>query len=306
MAENTPFRKNEHVVGLVLVMIGAIAFSSKAVLVKLAYRHGIDALNLLTLRMVFALPFYALIAFFTNRLAAYRLTRKDFLMVAGTGVLGYYLASLFDFWGLEYITASMERLILFAYPSITLIMGAVFFKTPILKSQYVALVLTYIGVFVIFAGDVSIDSQSDLLKGGGLVFLCAITYSLYLTGSGMLIPKIGAMRYTAFALITAAFAVFFHYLTTKDFQLLDYNKEVYSLALLMAIVATVIPTLLVSYGIRLIGAGNTALTSSVGPVSTLTLAYFLLEERLSWVQMLGSLFIIAGVLYLSAAKNKKR
>ncbi|KAA3634828.1 MAG: EamA family transporter, partial [Bacteroidetes bacterium] len=162
MAKETPFRKNEHVMGLVLVMIGAIAFSSKAVLVKLAYRHGIDALNLLTLRMVFALPFYALIAFFTNRLAAYRLTRKDYLMVAGTGILGYYLASLFDFWGLEYITASMERLILFAYPSITLIMGAVIFKTPILKSQYVALVLTYIGVFVIFAGDVSIDNQSDL------------------------------------------------------------------------------------------------------------------------------------------------
>ena len=305
MANKTPVWQSDNTVGLILVMLGAIAFSSKAVLVKLAYREGIDALSLLTLRMVFALPFYLAIAFFTDRQAAYRLKPRDYLMVTVTGVLGYYLASLFDFWGLQYITASMERLILFAYPSITLIFGALFFKTPIVKAQYVALILTYMGIFVIFAGDASIGNQADLFRGGGLVFACAITYSLYLTGSGLLIPRIGAMRYTAFALITAAFAVFLHYTFTKDFQLFQYNKQVYGLAVLMAIVATVIPTLLVSYGIRLIGAGNTALTSSVGPVSTLTLAYFLLGERLTGVQMLGSLLIIAGVLYLSIAKNKK-
>jgi drug/metabolite transporter (DMT)-like permease len=305
MAKKMTAWQSENKVGLILVMLGAIAFSSKAVLVKLAYREGVDALNLLTLRMVFALPFYLLIAYFTDRQAAYRLKSKDFLMVAATGILGYYLASLFDFWGLQYITASMERLILFAYPSITLIFGALFFKIPVLKAQYFALILTYLGIFVIFAGDAGIDDQADLLRGGGLVFACAITYAVYLTGSGYLIPKIGAMRYTAFALIAAACAVFIHYFFTKDFQLFQFNKHVYGLALLMAVVATVIPTLLVSYGIRLIGAGNTALTSSVGPVSTLTLAYFLLGERLTSVQVLGSLLIIAGVLYLSTAKNKK-
>lgn len=305
MSRITSARISDHTIGLILVMIGAIAFSSKAVLVKLAYLEGIDALSLLTLRMMFAVPFYALIAYFTDRQAAYRLNHRDFLLVAGTGVLGYYLASLFDFWGLQYITASMERLILFAYPSITLILGTLFFKTPVLKSQYVALVFTYIGIFVIFAGDVSIENQTDLIKGGGLVFACAVTYAIYLTGSGMLIPRIGAMRYTALALMMAAVAVFTHYLLTKDFGLFDYSNRIYGLALLMAVVATVIPTLLVSYGIRLIGAGNTALAGSVGPVSTLTLAYFLLGERLSVAQMIGSLFIIAGVLYLSAAKNKK-
>ncbi|MCB0654092.1 MAG: DMT family transporter [Saprospiraceae bacterium] len=296
---------SENSLGLILVMLGAVAFSSKAVLVKLAYREGIDALNLLTLRMLFALPFYVLLAYFTSRQAAYKLTKKDFIFIGITGILGYYLASLFDFWGLEYITASMERLVLFAYPSITLIFGAVFFKTPIVRSQYVALIFTYLGIFVIFAGDVSIESQKDLIIGGVLVFTCAITYSLYLTGSGFLIPKIGAIRYTAYALIFAAFAVFFHYFLARDFHLFDFSARIYGLSLIMAIVATVIPTLLVSYGIRLIGAGNTALTSSIGPVSTLTLAYFLLGERLSLVQVLGSLLILAGVLYLSAAKNKK-
>jgi drug/metabolite transporter (DMT)-like permease len=299
------FQFSDNSLGIIMVMVGAVAFSSKAVLVKLAYKEGIDALNLLTLRMVFALPFYLLIAYFTSKRMAYRLSTKDFLLVGLMGILGYYLASLFDFLGLEYITASMERLILFAYPSITLIFGALFFKTPILKPQYIALFFTYVGIAVIFVGDVSIENQQDLIKGGALIFLCAITFALYLTGSGFLIPKVGAMRYTAYALIAASFAVFFHYLALKDFQLLDYNTKIYGLSLTMAIVATVVPTLLVSFGIRMIGAGNAALASSVGPVSTLTLAYFFLDERLSFIQVLGSLLIIFGVLYLSITKKKK-
>lgn len=301
---NKSIKVNNNAWGIVLVMFGAIAFSSKAVLVKLAYREGIDSLNLLTLRMLFAVPFYLMIAYVTNKKAAYRINRKDYLMIAVMGVLGYYLASLFDFLGLNYITASMERLILFAYPSITLLFGALFFKTKITKAQYAALAFTYLGIFVIFAGDVSIEDQRDLIKGGALIFACSVTYALYLTGSGFLIPKVGAMRYTAYALTFAAFAVFFHYLGFKEFQLLEYNARIYGISLIMAIVATVIPTLLVSYGIRLMGAGNVALAGSIGPVSTLTLAYFFLDERLSMVQILGSLLIIVGILYLSGSKKK--
>ncbi len=290
-----------------LVLIGAICLSAKAVIIKLAYQYGVESVSLLTLRMLFSLPFYLfIVTYATGRLSKAYMSpgKKDLALIVLFGVIGYYLASLFDFLGLQYISASLERIILFIYPTLVVILSAIFLGKPITRNQTLALLLTYAGIGIVFSENLLMPEREDFLLGTGLVLLGALAYAIYLMGSGSLLPRIGTWRFTSYAMMAAAGAVIIHHGIQYRWALFHFPWEVYGLALLMALISTVLPSFLISEGIRVIGAGNTAIIGSVSPVSTIILAYIFLEERLGSMQWVGALVVIAGVLLVTLQKQK--
>ncbi|MDW3648286.1 MAG: DMT family transporter [Bacteroidia bacterium] len=294
--------------GIFMALLGAVMFSTKAVFVKLAYQYEVDAISLLLFRMLFSLPIFLGIAIYLSQKAGtYRPKGKDYWQIFALGILGYYLASLFDFLGLQYISASLERLVLFIYPTIVVLIGVFFFREKLSWQQIIALILTYIGIMIVFFGNVEIGSKKDLYTGGALILGSALCYALYLAGSGRLLPKMGTWVFTSYALTVSSSAVIIHYLIyNQGFASLDFPWQVYMYAALMASFSTVIPTFLVSEGIRLIGASNAAIVGSSGPISTIILAYIFLGERLSMVQIMGGVLVLGGVLFISLQQKKKQ
>lgn len=295
--------KQSFIYGILLGVLGIVLFSSKAVMVKLAYQYNIDALSMLLLRMLFAFPFYIIIAYVYQSEKKALLSRKDYLWLVFFGFVGYYLASYFDFVGLRYIKASLERIILFVYPTIVLLFNKLFLKKPINKLQKLAILITYIGIIITFSSEVTVSGSNTYL-GGFFVLLSAITYASYLVGSGWLIPKFGVMRFTAYAMLVSCICVFVHYGLFSRVDILNYPWQVYALGLAIAVFATVIPSFLVSMSIKLINSSNFAVVAGVGPISTIILAVIFLDETLTMLQVLGTLVVIFGILLIS--KSKKR
>ncbi len=282
---------------ILIGIMGVLFFSSKAVMVKLAYQYEVDAVSLLLLRMIFALPFYIVISLLQKPVMDRNLIGKDYLYLAGFGFIGYYLASYFDFLGLTYIKAGLERLILFVYPTLVFLISYIFLKKPITRNQVIAILITYLGVAIVFSSELNRGQSEHVVLGATLVFMSALTYAGYLVGSGWLIPKFGATRFTSYAMIISCFCVIAHYgLTTDLSAIFTLPSEVYWIGLLMAVMATVIPSYLISFSIKTLGAGNFSIMGSLGPVSTVVLAYFFLDETLSLIQIIGGVVVIAGVM----------
>ncbi len=290
-----------------MVVTSAFCFSTKAVVIKLAYRYEIDSLSLLSLRMVFSLPFFIIILWWINRQGRkngdlVQLKPRDWLGVIVLGLTGYYAASMFDFLGLQYITAGLERLILFLYPTIVLGLGVVFFKKTITRVQWLALGMTYLGVLIALQDRAQLAAGSNVPLGSVLIFLAGFSFAVYLVWSGIYIRMLGSMRYTCLAMIAAGVGVLLHHAVAKGLALWHYEAGLYQLVLIMAIVSTVIPTFLTSEAIRIIGASNVAIISSVGPVITIFLGYSFLGEGFGLWQLAGTVLVILGVLRISLSK----
>ena len=277
-------------------LTGIILFSTKAIFAKLAYLYEVDAINVLLLRMVFSLPFYLILAFFKNEKKV-TATKNDYLRLLLLGFLGYYLASYFDFKGLEYIKASLERLILFIYPTFVIILSFIFLKIKISRYQFYAILVTYFGICIVFLPEIEISTPSTTLKGSLLVLLSAVTYASYIFGSSCLIPKFGTRRFTCYVMIVSSIMIITQYIIECEMSvnLLNFPKEVYMYGILIAIFSTVIPSFLISLAIKELGPNQFSLFGSIGPISTLMLAYVFLEERLSTLQVLGSVVVIMGI-----------
>ena len=230
---------------------------------------------------------------------------KEWTAVILLGLFGYYLSSLFDFIGLQYISAGLERLILFLYPSFAALINAFVFKQKIKRNEVLALVLTYSGIAIAYYGELKIDtSNPNFVLGSFLVFLCAVTYSVYIVGSGRMIPKVGANKFTTYALLTSTAGVFVHYAISGEHQVLKSGMDLWWYGVLLAVVATVIPTYLLSAAMKKIGSNNVAIISSVGPVSTIIQAHYILGEEIFTLQVIGTILVLAGVLLL-VLKTKK-
>ncbi|MFH1494926.1 MAG: DMT family transporter [Pseudomonadota bacterium] len=279
-------------------VLAAIGFSAKAILVKLAYIDSVDPVTLLALRMAFSIPFFLAVAIwgqFSQRGAAMR--TQDWLAVFGLGLIGYYLSSLLDFSGLQYISAGLERLILFLYPTMVIVLSSLLIRKPIGRTTLMALVLSYVGIALVAMQDVR-PGQDGLALGVGLVFASTLTYSIYLVGAGQAIARIGASRFTAYAMTVACVAVLIQFALTHPMAALRQTDRVYVLSFAMAIFSTVLPVFLLSAGIRRIGSGHASMVGAIGPVSTIFLAYAFLGEAISVSQIAGSLLVLAGVLMI--------
>lgn len=304
--KQTTFR-NSYLLAAILVVTGSILFSTKAILIKLAYEHEIDSLSLLGLRMLFSLPFFIVILLFGKKNTAITPIKKaDWFKMAAVGITGFYGASYLDFIGLQYISASLERLVLYVYPTLVLIISAVFLRKKITRIQLYALILTYMGIALIFSGKISPVGNTNILLGGTFVFFAALTYAMYLVGSGQLLPRIGTRRFTSYSMIAASMVVLSHNTIANGFNLLSYPTGIYFIVLGMAVFATVLPTFMIAEGIRIIGANNASILGAIGPVSTIVLAYFFLGERLYLIQWLGTLVVILGILLITLNKNKQQ
>ncbi|BAO77477.1 permease of the drug/metabolite transporter (DMT) superfamily [Winogradskyella sp. PG-2] len=271
-------------------------------MVKLAYCYNIDALSMLLLRMLFAFPFYIVIAYFYRNEKKEVTKQQDYLWLFFFGFVGYYLASYFDFVGLTYIKASLERIILFIYPTIVLLFNKLFLKKAITNMQKLAIFITYIGTVITFGSEVSV-SGSNAYLGGFFVLLSAITYASYLVGSGWLIPKFGVMRFTAYAMLVSCICVFIHYGIFSRVDIFNFPWQVYALGLGIAVFATVIPSFLVSISIKIISSSNFAVVAGIGPISTIILAVVFLNESLTLLQMIGTIVVILGILLVSKSKK---
>jgi len=291
--------------GIILGVLGVVLFSSKAVMVKLAYNYNVDAITMLLLRMLFSFPFYVVIAYlYRNENQGVEITKKDYSWVIFFGLVGYYLASYFDFVGLTYIKASLERIILFVYPTIVILLNRLFFKQPITKIQALAIFLSYLGIVIAFSGEVDV-SGNNMYLGGFFILLSAITYASYLVGSGWLIPKFGVVKFTAYAMLVSCVCFFIHFSFISETNLFILPWQIYTYGFLIAVFATVIPSFLVSASIKIISSSNFAIVAGIGPISTIVLASFFLNETLTLVQFFGALLVIVGIVITSLKKIKK-
>jgi drug/metabolite transporter (DMT)-like permease len=292
--------------GILLGVLGIVLFSSKAVMVKLAYQYHVDAISVLLLRMLFSFPFYLIIAvIYRNKMNTVQIKNTDYTWVVFFGFVGYYLASYFDFVGLSYIKASLERIILFLYPTIVILLNRLFLKQAISKIQVVAIGLTYVGIIIAFSEEVGMSGASTYL-GGFFILLSAITYASYLVGSGWLIPKFGVVKFTAYAMLVSCFCVFIHYGFIGEMNLLSFPWQVYVLGFLIAVFATVIPSFLVSLSIKMISSSNFAIVAGIGPISTIILASIFLNESLTLLQFFGALIVILGIVFMSIKNAKSK
>ncbi len=294
--------------GFLITILGAVFFSTKAIFVKLAFKStGIDAVTLLTLRMLFSLPFYLVAAWIgSKKESAVTLTFRQWFFLILLGIFGYYLSSLFDFIGLQYVSAGLERLILFLYPTFSVLINTFLYKTKLNKTQVIALVLTYLGIGIAYIGEMKIDtSNPNFYFGSFMIFLCAITYSFYLVGTGRMIPKVGVTRYTAYAMLAATVGIFIHFLVTKNIQQIPFTPTLIGYSIALAIIATVLPSFMMSNGMKKIGSNNVSIITSIGPVSTIIQAHFFLGEQIIMPQVIGTALVIIGVLLIGwQSKNQ--
>jgi drug/metabolite transporter (DMT)-like permease len=290
--------------GFLISFTGAILFSTKAIIIKKAFQTtSVDALTLLTLRMLFSLPFYILAAIiWRNRSPATpKMNTRQWLWVIVLGILGYHLSSYFDFVGLQYISAGLERLILFLYPSFAVLINSVAFRQRMSRVQIGALLLTYTGIGIAYLGELKIDTGNAYFYWGSfLVFLCAITYAFYLAGMGRIVTVLPPAKFTTYSMLVAIGGVFLHFLVrgwiSRNFKVPANAQNLWLYGILLALFATVIPSFMLSAGMKKIGANNAAIVTSIGPVSTILQAHFILGDPIFAEQVIGTLLVIAGVL----------
>jgi drug/metabolite transporter (DMT)-like permease len=286
--------------GLALALAGSIAFSGKAIIVKLAYRHGVDAVTLIMYRMLFALPLFAVMAWWAGR-GKPALTRRDLLALLGLGFSGYYLASLLDFMGLALVTASLERLILYLNPTIVLALSAIFLGRKVHWKQALSLAVSYAGVVLVFGQELNLQGP-DVALGTALVFGSALSYAIYMVMSGQWVQRLGSMRLAGWAGSIASLFCIGHFLAVNPIESARVAEPVIWLSVLNATACTVAPVWMVMVAIERIGPALASQAGMVGPMSTITMGVIFLGEPFTPVLVMGTALVLTGVWLLARMK----
>lgn len=284
-------------VGLALATLGAVLFSAKAIVAKLLYRQGVDTVTLIAFRMLFALPFFLAVAVWQRRKVA-PLSWPDLARVFGIGLLGYYLSSFLDFLGLQYISVALERLILFLTPSLVLLISVVWLNKTIQRMQLIALLISYLGIVLVFVQDVQGKSEQTGL-GSLLVFGAAMAYAGYLLLSANLLERVGALRLVAYAMCASSAACIVQFLCLRPLALLQQPLVVYGLSLANGFFCTVLPVCMTMLAVERIGAVTASQAGMIGPISTLFFGAWILGEPIGVLQLAGTGLVIAGIYLLT-------
>lgn len=291
--EGLLLRLSSYHLGLLLATLAACGFAAKAIFAKLAYRYGVDGVTMVTLRLLLVLPLLLMFRVFQTQ-HGNPLSRQDKGWLIMLGLLGYYLSSLLDFLGLETVSASVERMILCLYPTLTVLFSALLTRSPISRTTCKALLLCYSGMALVLIPD--LQTAEAQWQGVLLIAASTLTYALYLTWSPSVIHRVGSMRFTELALGVSAIAMFLHFAVTRSPQaLLTQPLQVWGYGLAMALFSTVLPLYALSAAMVRIGAGKTAIIGSLGPVLTIIMSMQLLDEWLSPLQLCGVILVLAGI-----------
>ena len=289
--------------GLAAAVLGAAGFSIKAIFVKAAFRYGVDAETLLALRMLYSLPLFLLMGLAATRSAAAPISAADWRALTLLGVLGYYTASYLDFLGLQSISATLERVILFTYPTMVVLFTAWRERRLPTRSTWSALMLCYAGVALVVTHDLR-SGGSEIVIGSALVFASAVSYAFYLLRAGPLLVRLGSARVAAWGTTIACVLALMQFVVLRPISSIVVQPwQVQALSAAMAVFSTVLPVWLVSEAMRQLGAGPTAMIGSLGPVITLLLAWLLLGESFGALQLLGAGLVIYGVRIVAVAKR---
>jgi drug/metabolite transporter (DMT)-like permease len=285
--------------GLLFAVAGVICFSLRPIIIKLAYAYVVDPVTLLALRMLFSVPFFIATALWSRARAEQQpLSARDIGAIAGLGLLSYYVASFLDFLGLQYITAGLGRLLQFIYPTVVVLLSALFLGKRTTGREMAALVLTYAGLVFVFwhaAG----GEQPNLWLGAALVFASATCYAIYLVAGSEVISRVGSVRFTAYAMTVASAACIAQFFVLRPLSALELPMPVYGLSIAMALVSTVIPGFLVAEALKRIGANKVAIIGALGPVTAIVLGYVGLDEIMTTLQIVGAMFVLVGVVVIS-------
>jgi drug/metabolite transporter (DMT)-like permease len=287
--------KSSKQVGVFLVVLGNVLFSLKGIIVKLIYRYPVEPSTVITLRMLFALPFFLAAAYYIRRRRPELvIERGDWFNFALFALLGYYGASLLNFYGLKYVSAGLERIILFTYPTIVVLLSAIFYRVKVTRTQVIALLLTYLGIAIVFVPSLQ-HSPGQVTLGALFVFGSGFSFSIYLVRVGNYIKRFGSIFFSSHVLIIATAMVVVHFFLFGKWSELRQPVEVYGLFMLLAVFSTAIPIFLISEGIQRLGASNVSILASVGPVATIGLANVFLDEPVTLIQSVGTILVLLGV-----------
>lgn len=296
MPNSQPHFTSGHAFGIACVLLGTFLFACKGIFIKLAYGYGISAAPLLMLRMLFALPFYLGMALWLHSQAKMTLTRQNFMTITGFGLLGYYLASLLDFLGLEYISAGLERLVLYIYPTVVVLILAFWKKQAIAEREKIAMAIAYVGIVFVFYHELQFhQSLSNTAIGGLLVFASAVSYAFFVVMTSEKAKQVGSLTFTTYCMLSASVGVIVHNVVFADLNALVQPAPVYWLTFGLAIFSTVIPSFLMNKGIASIGASKASIMGSIGPVVTVFFGAWFLDEVINATQLIGAALIIGGV-----------
>lgn len=288
-------------VGIAMSIVGSVLFSAKGVVVKLHYRHQVDAMTVLALRMLFSLPFFAAVAWWQTRRCE-PLSSHDRWRILLLGLIGYYLSSYLDFIGLQYISAGLERLVLYLTPSLVLLMSVFLLKKRVSSIEWLALATCYGGTVLVFLHDAQ-RGGANVWLGGAFVLGSALFYAMYLLFSGELVQRVGTLRLVAYVMCISAAASIGQFLLLRPLSSLGQPLVVYQLSLLNAVFCTVLPVFITMMAIARVGAPVASLAGMIGPVSTLFLAHWILDEPITVIQLLGTALVLAGIYLLSTKKT---
>jgi len=262
------------------------------------------------LRMGFALPIFLAMAWWAGR-GKPALTTRDGLAVLGLGLTGFYLASILDFVGLQYITASLERLILCLQPTLVLLFGFLFFKRQVRAQQIVGIAISYAGVLVVFGHEAWLAQNQSVAWGTvawgtTLVFLSTVSYATYLLFSGDVVKRLGSMRLVGLATSVACILSIGHFLVTQPVgDITSIASEVVWLSLVNAVLCTAVPVLAVMMAIERIGPAASSQIGMIGPIFTILLGVWILDEAFTRWIALGAVLVLAGIFVFTRAATQQ-
>ncbi|TCB43687.1 DMT family transporter [Acinetobacter terrestris] len=295
--------------GSLFAVCAAFLFSTKAIFIKQTYALSplVDGTVLMALRMASALPFFLLICWL-SRYQSKNLSTKDWGLLILAGLIGYYLASWLDFAGLMYISASLERIILFLYPTMTVLASSIIYKQRLSFKSLFAILLSYGGTVIVMLQEQSnVPHQSNFWLGASLVFASAVAFASYLLLTPRLIQKFGSWNFTGLALSIACIGTLTHYLIAIPNPiglLAQLPSAVIWYGVGLGFMVTVLPTVLLMQSIERLGASQSAMIASIGPILTIILATFFLGEKMNAIQWFGCGLNIVGVMMITLSKKK--
>lgn len=300
---------SNHQRGFLWLLAAVILLSSKGIFVKYVYQYDVTPMQLLLIRMLFSLPVYLVVLVKIWPQEKQSLNVSVVCKTVLFGVFGYYIASLLDLWGLEILPVSFERLILFTYPGLVVLFAAIWLKQGLNRSLILWLCVTYLGLVTIFAEDLLMQGlqSTQQLLAAVWVLIAAVSFALYMLGNEVMQKHVSSQMFTCVAMLGAAVFVLSHYTLLYTWQdLLAIPLVAYGWIFIIAIASTILPTFLVAAGIREVGASVAGVVSGLGPAITVVLAFILLDEQLSMLQLIGFVIVMFAVYQLQQSKNADR